>query len=177
MKEERITPQKLADVSPKLRKLSKLIGQLKESPSDTHTIFESTTKNYQISIEPGAADGGANLSDLRILAEIRTLITDLEDIYVPLGKASPLEVEPKIAFDAKWVANFERLATDDTIEAALKRLSCTQIEITEAHDHKTKIHRFSLVGSYSIFQSDEFDAKEVYVSVPEWLLTPPEDLM
>lgn len=166
----------MSDVSPKLRKLSKLIGQLKESSSATHTIFESTTKNYQILIEPRAADGGANLSDLRILAEIRSLISDLEDIYVPLGRASPLEIEPKIALGAKWIANFQGSDTDDKLEAALKRLSRTQIEITEAHDHKQKVHRFSFIGGYSIFQSDEFDQKEVYISVPDWLLAPPEDL-
>ncbi|MDE4063864.1 replication initiator protein A [Phaeobacter gallaeciensis] len=176
MIKERITPQKLADISPKFRKLSRVIGSLKEIQSNNHDIYESTTKDYIIAIEPRTADGGANLSDLRVLAEIRTLITNLEDVCVPLGRTSPLEADPKITLDRMWVANFDRLASADTIEAALKRLSRTQVEITEVHDQNKKVHRFSLIGGYSIFQNDEFDAKEVYVSVPEWLLSPPEDL-
>lgn len=153
------------------------MGPLREIQSNNHDIYESTTKDYIVAIEPKTADGGANLNDLRVLAEIRILITNLEDICVPLGRTSPLGAEPKITLDAIWVANFDRSATADTIEAALKRLSRTQVEITEVHGHNQKVHRFSLIGGYSVFQGDEFYAKEVYVSVPEWLLSPPEDLL
>lgn len=150
---------------------------MKEMQSNKHDIYESPTKDYIIAIEPNAADGGANLNDLRVLAEIRTLITNLEDICVPLGRTSPLDAEPKIPLDTTWVANFDKSATADTIEAALKRLSRTQVEITEVNGRNKKAHRFSLLGGYSIFQGDGLDAKEVFVSVPEWLLSPPENLL
>lgn len=153
------------------------MGPLKEIQSDNHDIYGSRTKDYIIAIEPNAADGGANLNYLRVLVEIRALIINFEDICVPLGRTSPLEAEPKITLDTIWVANFDKSATADTIEAALKRLSRTQVEITEVHGQNKKVHRFSLIGGYSILQNDKFDAKEVYVSVPEWLLSPSEDLL